>query len=101
MTASTTIRLSDFIVRNMEPILQAWEDFAKTIEPPALTMDDTALRDHARQMLSAFALDLTRPQSTREEVDKSQGHGPKKAHDTAAETHAEARLMAGYTVEQL
>lgn len=85
----------------MEPILQAWEDFARTIEPPALTMDDTELRDHARQMLQAFATDLATPQTEPERVAKSKGLGRRGSDDTAAETHAEARLLSGYTVVQL
>lgn len=94
-------QLSRFIVSNMEPIMQAWEDFAKTIEPPALTMDDVELRDHAKQMLLAFAADLTTSQSEHERAAKSQGLGKRGAGDTAAETHAEARLLSGYTVVQL
>lgn len=85
----------------MEPILQAWEDFARTIEPPALTMDDTELRDHARQMLLVFAADLETPQSDAERAAKSKGLGERGDDDTAAETHAEARLLSGYTVVQL
>ncbi|MBD8530664.1 MULTISPECIES: HAMP domain-containing sensor histidine kinase [unclassified Massilia] len=85
----------------MEPILQAWEDFARTIEPPALTMDDTELRDHARQMLLVFAADLETPQSDAERTAKSKGLGERGKDDTAAETHAEARLLSGYTVVQL
>jgi signal transduction histidine kinase len=85
----------------MEPILQAWEDFARTIEPPALTMDDTELRDHARQMLQAFAADLATSQTEPERVAKSKGLGKRGPDDTAAETHAEARLLSGYTVVQL
>jgi signal transduction histidine kinase len=94
-------RLSCFISNNIEPILQAWEDFARTIEPPALTMDDTELRDHARQMLHAFAADLETSQSEHERIAKSKGLGERGAGDTAAETHAEARLLSGYTVVQL
>jgi signal transduction histidine kinase len=93
--------LSCFIDNNIEPILQAWEDFARTIEPPALTMDDTELRDHARQMLYAFAADLRTLQSEHERAAKSKGLGKRGADDTAAETHAEARLLSGYTVVQL
>ncbi|KQQ91950.1 hypothetical protein ASF77_08485 [Massilia sp. Leaf139] len=85
----------------MESILQAWEDFARTIEPPALTMDDTELRDHARQMLLVFAADLETPQSEAERAAKSKGLGQRGDDDTAAETHAEARLRSGYTVVQL
>jgi hypothetical protein len=70
-----TQRLAGFIRDNMEPILQAWEDFARTIEPPARTMDDAALRDHARQMLLAFANDLDTPQTEHERDAKSKGQG--------------------------
>lgn len=98
---TTTHGLSRFINDNMEPILQAWEDFARTIEPPALTMDDTELRDHARQMLHAFAADLALPQSDHERAAKSKGLGKRGIDDTAAETHAEARLLSGYTVVHL
>jgi signal transduction histidine kinase len=101
MLTKTAVRLSDFILTNMEPILQAWEDFARTIEPPALTMDDTELRDHARLMLTVIADDLRTPQSPLEQAEKSKGKGPRGEQDTAAETHAEARLLSGYSVEQL
>jgi signal transduction histidine kinase len=93
--------LGRFIENNMEPIMQAWEDFARTIEPPALTMDDVELRDHAKQMLHAFAADLANPQSEHERAAKSKGLGKRGPDDTAAETHAEARLLSGYTVVQL
>jgi signal transduction histidine kinase len=101
MSTKTTARLSDFILNNMEGILQAWEDFARTIEPPALTMDDVELRDHAKLMLTAIALDLNTPQTKLEQSEKSQGRGPQGKEDTAAETHAAARLLSGYSVEQL
>lgn len=98
MSANT---LSSFIRDNLEPILQAWEDFARTVEPPALTMDDAELRDHAQQMLTAFARDLDTAQSEHERVEKSEGRGDRGDGGTAAEAHAEARLLAGYTVVQL
>jgi signal transduction histidine kinase len=101
MLTNTTVRLSDFILENMEPILQAWEDFARTIEPPALTMDDTELRDHAKLMLTVIAVDLKTPQTLLEQSEKSKGKAPRGDYDTAAETHAEARLLSGYSVEQL
>jgi signal transduction histidine kinase len=94
-------RLADFIRDNMKPILQEWEDFARTIEPPALTMDDEALRDHARLMLLAFSADLANAQSEDQRVAKSRGLGGRGHGDSAAETHAEARLLSGYTVVQL
>ncbi len=97
----TKHRLGDFILDNLEPILQAWKDFARTIEPPALTMDDAELRDHAMQMLQAFANDLAQPQSDNERSARSRGLGKRGRADTAAEAHAEARLISGYSVVQL
>lgn len=97
----TKRRLAEFILSDIETILQAWEDFARSIEPPALTMDDAELRDHARQMLLAFASDLSTAQSEQESAAKSKGMGERSKKDTAAETHAEARLRSGFTVVQL
>jgi signal transduction histidine kinase len=101
MSSPAPARLSDFILNNMESILQGWEDFARTIEPPALTMDDEALRNHASLMLKVIAADLAQSQTAIEQSEKSKGHGPKEADDTPAETHAAARLLSGYTIEQL
>lgn len=85
----------------MEAILQAWEDFAKTIKPPAFTMDSKALRNHASFILETIANDLRNPQSSLEGSEKSKGRGPRDEVDTAAETHAVARLQSGYTIDQL
>lgn len=95
------MHLSDFISENMESIVQAWEDFARTIEPPALTMDRTALRDHASAMLRVIAKDLTAGQTALEQSEKSKGRGLRDNDDTAAESHADARLLSGYTIEQI
>jgi len=95
------MHLSDFISENMESIVQAWEDFARTIEPPALTMDRTALRDHASGMLRVIAKDLTTGQTAFEQSEKSKGQGARDYDDSAAESHADARLLSGYTIEQI
>jgi hypothetical protein len=44
------MRLADFILANIEPILAEWEDFARRIWPAPLKdpgNDPAALRDHA------------------------------------------------------
>lgn len=94
------MRLADFILENMEPILQEWEDFAKTLAPAAC-MDSAALRDHAEQMLGSMAEDLRSPQTSTEQFHKSRGLAPGVDHETAAETHAITRLMDGFTIEQM
>jgi PAS domain-containing protein len=101
MDNKNTMRLSDLILEQMEPILQAWEEFAKTIEPPAFTMDSKALRNHASLMLRTIAEDLRRPQTRVEQIEKSKGLDLPDTKETAAETHATARLKSGFTIEQL
>jgi signal transduction histidine kinase len=95
------IRLGDFILKNMEPILKQWVEFATTINPPALTMDSTSLRDHAELMLRDIAQDLTTKQTDKEQAEKSKDLAPANPKITAAEEHAEARLSSGFTIGQL
>lgn len=97
----TIMRLGDFIIQNMEPIMVEWEAFATTIVPPALTMDSTALRDHAKLMLEAIALDLGNSQTDEQQVRKSLGNGRLLPKESSAEVHAAQRLFSGFTVEQL
>lgn len=95
------MRLGDFITQHIEPILVEWEAFAKTIEPPALTMGSKELRDHAVNMLKDIALDISNPQTARAQRQKSFGTGRLIAEESSAEVHAAARLFSGFTIEQL
>jgi PAS domain S-box-containing protein len=95
------MRLSIFIAENKESILGAWESFARTIEPPALTMDSTALRDHASLMLDTIIADLDTPQTPFEQSEKAMGQAPREKGESYAEIHATQRLQAGYTINQL
>ena len=56
------MRLADFILQNRESILVEWEAFARTCAPASGSMDITALRDHASEMLTVIAKDLATPQ---------------------------------------
>ncbi len=95
------MHLSRFIVQHKESILQEWENFARTIEPPSLTMDSKALRDHASRMLNTIAADLDNPQTPSEQRQKSMGRGASNSEETYAEQHATERLHSGYSIEQL
>ncbi|MBD8572675.1 sensor histidine kinase [Pseudomonas syringae] len=95
------MRLPDFIVKNAESILQAWEDFARTIEISGVALDRESLRDHAAQMLEAIVADLRTKQTRSERIARSQGQGPVATEETPAETHAVTRLMAGFTIDQM
>ncbi|KPW57641.1 Sensor histidine kinase [Pseudomonas syringae pv. tomato] len=94
------MRLSGFILENIEPIVTEWADFAHTMATPGEPLDITALRDHAEQMLQVIAADLLTRQSSQEQVDKSQGQVVSE-EKTAAKTHAMTRLMSGFTIDQV
>ncbi|WP_449433214.1 sensor histidine kinase [Pseudomonas putida] len=95
------MRLSKFIFLNIEDILQAWEDFARTVEIPRQALDASGLRNHASFILKAVAHDLETPQTKQQEIDKSQGLGPILEGESAAQTHAVLRLMDGFTLDQV
>jgi PAS domain S-box-containing protein len=95
------MRLSDFISSHKEPVLQAWEDFARSISPLAATKDVAELRDHASLMLDVIVADLEAPQSSEQQARKSRGGGPHTPGESYAEIHAAGRLDSGYTISQL
>ena len=93
------MRLAEFILSNMEPILVEWEAFARGIAPGA-KMNSLALRDHAEDILLATARDMQSAQSATERSDKSRGHshaaGDATALNGASEVHAIGRLGSGF-----
>ncbi|WP_296254349.1 MULTISPECIES: sensor histidine kinase [unclassified Pseudomonas] len=94
------MRLCDFLINNIEPIVQEWEDFARTMQTEGKPLDPEALRDHAELMLRTIAADLTTEQSPKQQVEKSQGHGA-SGESSAATSHAVTRLMAGFSIDQV
>ena len=98
------MRLPDFIIANIEAILDDWERYAMQI-PAAQEMGKEALRDHAREMLETIVRDLGTPQTPEEQKQKSEGGGYSKGNDgreeSAAQKHATVRMKAGFTVEDL
>jgi len=94
------MRLALFIRENLEVILQEWEDFAITLSPLS-DASKIQLRDHAKAMLLVICKDLETFQAAQESIDKSRGNAPEVSQDTAAESHAEDRMDAGFSVEEL
>jgi signal transduction histidine kinase len=97
------MRLGEFITRDMENILVAWESFAGTCGPAGKRMESLELRDHAPQILEAIVADLATPQSRDQQAAKSRGLGPAAfpAGETAAQAHAVLRAKAGFDFQQL
>ncbi|MNG66995.1 Bacteriophytochrome [compost metagenome] len=95
------MRLYDFIESNMEEILQAWEDFARSVETPQPMQDASGLRNHSEKILRTVAADMRMAQSSHQQAEKAQGRGPQKTSETAAQTHALTRLIAGFSMDQM
>jgi hypothetical protein len=95
------MRLADFILANVEPILAEWETFARGIAPAGSVMDPLALRDHAADILQATAADMRSAQTAAERAAKSRGRGDRggdghAALNGASESHALGRLGHGF-----
>ncbi len=98
------MRLPDFIVLNIEPILAEWEVFARSITPGA-KMNRFALRDHAKDILRATALDMKSAQSDSERSDKSKGNADAGSASVrltgASELHAVGRVDSGFDLMEM
>ena len=94
------MRLSIFILSNLDDILQEWVEFAGTLAPLA-DADKVELRDHALEVLKVIAADLETPQAEKQSIAKSKGLGPIATLDTPAEIHAAARMSSGLNSDQV
>ena len=96
------MRLSTYILDNIEPILQEWEDFAKTLFPADQSITVKELRDHASKVLVAIAHDLERSQTSTVQSDKSKGLLVKDDEiNTAAEDHGIQRVIQGLSIIEM
>jgi signal transduction histidine kinase len=96
------MRLATFITENLEEILVEWEAFALSLLASGQTMTPLALRDHAKQILQAIALDIEEAQTDLEQAYKSKGYVRiAEATRTAAMTHGALRYLAGFDLRQL
>jgi len=93
------MRLADFILSNVEPILGEWEIFARSIGA-GNHLDQASLRDHGEQILKATARDMVTSQTAVERTKKSKGDGQtghsSEALDGASDKHAIDRLGLGF-----
>ncbi len=92
------MRLADFIVSSVEPIVAEWEIFARSIGGGE-HLSELTLRDHAPQILQATARDMQSTQTAAERAKKSKGlaHSQKDDPlDGASDMHAVDRLGLGF-----
>lgn len=97
-----SMKLTSFITDHMDEILVEWEAFARTLEPAARDMSALALRDHAKGILRAIALDIATRQNPEEQLQKSQGLAPDDPGSaSAASIHGAMRHDSNFSLVQL
>lgn len=95
------MELHRFIHNHMEAILAEWDAFAQSITPEE-QFSDRAVRDHAKQILMAIALDIETYQSSKKQLEKSQGLALDPDVDsTAASIHGALRQENNFSLMQL
>jgi len=94
--------LADFIEHHAETIIAHAITFAKTVEV-GTPLDDVALRDHLPDIVEAIVADLRTPQTSAQELEKSEGRtlAPLGHPRSAAGTHALHRAHSGYSISNL
>ncbi|MES2670545.1 MAG: HAMP domain-containing sensor histidine kinase [Pseudomonadota bacterium] len=96
------MRLAEFILANIEPILAEWEDFARSLSPGA-DMTIVQLRDDAQSILLATARDMQNRQSLEQQESKSKGDGgaggaASDRLDIASDMHGVERVSSGFHI---
>ena len=94
------MRLSEFIMANLEEIVQEWAAFAATLLPEK-HFNDADLRNDAAQMLTTIAREMETDQTESQQTRKSQGLASRSLQDTSAETHSLFRLGQGFNQVQV
>ena len=94
------MRLADFILANVEPILVEWESFARGIWPNGATADPAELRDDAEDILRATAVDMQSHQTAAQQAEKSKGASRQwdESGDLtrASSSHGAGRVASGF-----
>ena len=96
------MRLSQFILDNLQAILQEWENFARSLAPGS-AMSIEELRNDAGRMLRFIAADMETAQTPAQEVAKATGHGPvaPAGPSSAAQHHGIARAVERFSLVEL
>ena len=94
------MRLADFIVVNVEPILVEWELFARGIWPVGANADPTEMRDEAEDILRAIVVDMQSHQTLTQQAEKSKGTNRESGEEDeltlASSSHGRGREVSGF-----
>ena len=102
LLCTRTMRMSEFLLENIDAILAEWEEFARTI-PTKSARSRVQLLDHAREIIGVIARDMETEQSTTEQRAKSRGLRSRTVatEDSPAQSHGADRLEQGFTINEI
>ncbi|WP_050479857.1 sensor histidine kinase [Herbaspirillum rhizosphaerae] len=96
------MKLYYFITKHMNDILAEWERFAHVLSGNAHQKPDLVLRDHAREILQAIAVDIETLQNPEQQQLKSQGLAPGLySQRSAASIHGALRQAGDFSLLQV
>lgn len=97
------MRLSTFISSNLDEILVDWVAFARHLQPSTGDLDEEALLDHGKKILTKIAADMQMPESAEEQQSKSEGNSSTAslASNVPSRSHARQRRTQGFNIEEL
>lgn len=95
--------LAEFIEREVDAIVDEWEEFAQTSVPAARQLSSVGLRDHARILLLSIVADLRASESGNETRAKSRGERPDNSPQltATAEAHSRHRFEQGFNLDEM
>jgi signal transduction histidine kinase len=95
--------LAEFIEREVDAIVDEWEEFAQTSVPAARQLSSVSLRDHARVLLLAVVADLRASESGDNTRAKSRGELPDNSPQltATAQAHARHRFEQGFSLDEM
>jgi signal transduction histidine kinase len=94
------MRLGDFILENLEPILEQWEDFATTMARNK-GLDSLELRAQAEKLLRVVARNLITAQTHDGHISKSHETALEQHDEITADIYSITPLMTGSSIDQI
>jgi signal transduction histidine kinase len=95
--------LSDFIEASFDSLVDDWTEYARAVSPTGSRLNDTQLRDSARELLAGIANDMREMQSRAQQDAKSKGEqlDPHSMFNKVGRVHADDRLSHGFGINAL
>ena len=93
--------LAAFILANIDPIAQEWEEFAKTCIPASIGMTRSGLLDDVTRILQAVADDMTQPQTLAEQQAKGRSLRSSGLLGQVASSHVGLRIESRFDLAQI